>query len=114
MYPGRCHFVPVDVTSTAQVDEMVARTLDTFGRLDGVFNNAGIGGLSPAEHYSDEAFMRVMDINLMGVVHGILPVYPIMIRQQGGHIINTASIAGVTGYATAAAYTTASVVVHPF
>ena len=41
----------------------------------------------------------------MGVVHGILPVYPIMIRQQGGHIINTASIAGVTGYATAAAYT---------
>ena len=107
MYPGRCHFVPVDVTSTAQVDEMVARTLDTFGRLDGVFNNAGIGGLSPAEHYSDEAFMRVMDINLMGVFRVARASLRQMVVQGSGSIVNCASILGLQGQSRTAAYSAA-------
>ncbi|MGI9217959.1 MAG: SDR family NAD(P)-dependent oxidoreductase [Hydrogenophaga sp.] len=67
LYPGRCVFVPVDVTSTEQVDAMVETTVSTFGRLDGVFNNAGIGGICPADSSPDADFLRIIDINLNGV-----------------------------------------------
>lgn len=107
MYPGRCLFVPVDVTSTAQVDAMVARTLDAFGHLDGVFNNAGIGGLSPADHYSDEAFLRVIDINLMGVFRVARAALRQMYIQGSGSIVNCSSILGLLGQSHTAAYSAA-------
>jgi NAD(P)-dependent dehydrogenase (short-subunit alcohol dehydrogenase family) len=54
-------------TSTAQADALIAATVAALGSVDGVFNNAGIGGMSPADTYTDEEFLRVIDINLMGV-----------------------------------------------
>lgn len=106
-YRGRCAFVPVDVTSTAQVDQMVADVLARFGRLDGVFNNAGIGGLCPAEAYGDEDFLRVIDVNLNGVFRVARAALKPMYAQGSGSIVNCASILGVFGQSHTAAYTAA-------
>jgi len=106
-FAGRCLFVPVDVTSTEQVDQMVATTVQHWGRLDGVFNNAGIGGLSPAQDYSDSDFLRVLDINLMGVFRVARAAIRVMYAQGSGSIVNCASILGVFGQSQTAAYTAA-------
>lgn len=106
-YPGRCLFVPVDVTSTEQVDAMVATTVAKFGRLDGVFNNAGIGGLSPADAYTDADFLRVLDINLTGVFRVARAALQPMYAQGKGSIVNCASILGVFGQSGTAAYSAA-------
>ncbi len=106
-HPGRCLFVPVDVTSTEQVDTMVADTVARFGRLDGVFNNAGIGGLNPSETYGDADFLRVIDVNLNGVFRVARAALKPMLAQGGGSIVNCASILGVFGQSQTAAYTAA-------
>lgn len=106
-YPGRCVFLPVDVTSSEQVDELVAQSVARFGRLDGVFNNAGIGGLSPADAYTDEDFMRIVDVNLMGVFRVARAALKVMYAQGSGCIVNCASILGVFGQSQTAAYTAA-------
>ena len=107
MYPGRCQFVAVDVTSTAQVDALVVRTLEAFGRLDGVFNNAGIGGLAPADRYSDADFLHVMDVNLTGVFRVARAALRLMYVQGSGSIVNCASILGLQGQSHTAAYSAA-------
>ncbi len=106
-YAGRCVFIPVDVSSTEQVDRMVADTVQRFGRMDGVFNNAGIGGLSPAQDYTDEDFLRILDINLMGVFRVARASIKVMYAQGSGSIVNCASILGVFGQSNTAAYTAA-------
>lgn len=106
-YPGRCAFLPVDVTSTEQVDALVAAAVGRFGRLDGVFNNAGIGGMSPAEQYPDADYLRVIDINLNGVFRVARAALRQMYAQGSGSIVNCASILGVFGQSATAAYTAA-------
>ena len=86
---------------------MVADTVQRFGRLDGVFNNAGIGGLSPAQDYTDEDFLRILDINLMGVFRVARASIRVMYAQGSGSIVNCASILGVFGQSNTAAYTAA-------
>jgi NAD(P)-dependent dehydrogenase (short-subunit alcohol dehydrogenase family) len=106
-YPGRCLFLPVDVTSTGQVDQLIAATVAQLGRLDGVFNNAGIGGMSPADHYADADFLRVIDINLIGVFRVARAALRQMYQQGGGSIVNCASILGVFGQTMVAGYSAA-------
>lgn len=106
-YPGRCEFIAVDVTSTEQVNRLVDETLARFGRLDGVFNNAGIGGMSPAQDYKDEDFLRIIDINLNGVFRVARAALRPMYDQGSGSIVNCASILGVFGQSHTAAYTAA-------
>jgi NADP-dependent 3-hydroxy acid dehydrogenase YdfG len=77
------------------------------GSIDYLFNNAGVTLLGDADLVPFARWKWLLDINLMGVINGILHVYPLMVAQRHGHIISTGSVAGVTGYATAAAYTTA-------
>lgn len=107
LHPGRCIFTPVDVTSTAEVDGMMADALRHFGRLDGVFNNAGIGGMSPATDYADQDFLRIIDINLNGVFRVARAALRIMYAQGSGSIVNCASILGVFGQSMTAAYSAA-------
>ncbi|PUE10935.1 short-chain dehydrogenase [Limnohabitans sp. T6-5] len=107
MYPGCCIFVPVDVTSTDQVDKMVNLTVEAFGSLDGVFNNAGVGGLSPAEQYTDEDFGRVLDIDLVGVFRVARASLRHMYQQGHGSIVNCSSILGLLGQSHTAAYSAA-------
>ena len=106
-YRGRCLFVPVDVGCTEQVDAMVAAAVAKFGRLDGVFNNAGIGGMSPADAYGDSDFLRIIDINLNGVFRVARAALRAMYPQGKGSIVNCASILGVFGQSGTAAYTAA-------
>ena len=106
-YGGRCLFVAVDVTSTEQVNQMIATTVKELGPLDGVFNNAGIGGLNPADSYPDEEFLRILDINLTGVFRVARASLHQMYSQGSGSLVNCASILGVFGQSMTAAYSAA-------
>ena len=75
------------------------------GRIDYLFNNAGIGVGGEIDSYTLDDWNDVFDVNLRGVVHGIQAVYPIMIRQHSGHIVNTASMAGLVAAPGSASYT---------
>ncbi|WP_406622399.1 SDR family NAD(P)-dependent oxidoreductase [Acidovorax sp. SDU_ACID1] len=105
---GRCLFVATDVTDTAQVDALMQRTAQELGGVHAVFNNAGIGGLCPAQDYTDEAFLRIIDINLNGVFRVARAALRHMLGQGGGgSIVNCASILGVMGQTQTAAYSAA-------
>jgi NAD(P)-dependent dehydrogenase (short-subunit alcohol dehydrogenase family) len=85
----------VDVTDFAAMEALVQSTLSNHGRLDYFFNNAGIGIGGEVRLYRIEDWYRVLDVNLRGVVNGIQAVYPVMVGQGYGHIVNTASMAGL-------------------
>jgi len=94
-----------DVTDEAAVAAYVAAALEKFGRIDAFFNNAGIEGeIAPITSYPLAAFRRVLDINVVGVFLGMKYVLPVMLKQNSGSIINTASIAGLIGSSEVAAY----------
>ncbi len=104
----------VDVRDRSAMSQAISRINASSARIDYLFNNAGVTQLGEAYRIPFERWKWVLDINLMGVVHGTHLVYPIMVAQGSGHIVNTASIAGNTGYATAAAYTASKAAVLEF
>jgi NAD(P)-dependent dehydrogenase (short-subunit alcohol dehydrogenase family) len=85
----------IDVTDFAAMDRLVQDTVRSAGRVDYLFNNAGIGIGGEARHYQIEDWNRVFDVNLRGVANGVQAAYPVMLRQGFGHIVNTASMAGL-------------------
>ena len=85
----------VDVTDAVAVQRLVDGTVAREGRLDLLFNNAGIAVFADARDTSLEDWNRLIDVNLRGVVHGVAAAYPLMVRQGSGHIVNTASAAGL-------------------
>jgi NAD(P)-dependent dehydrogenase (short-subunit alcohol dehydrogenase family) len=95
----------VDVTDASAVERLVNDTAERHGRLDYMFNNAGIAIMGHARLMTLADWNKLIDINIRGVVHGVSAAYPLMIRQGFGHIVNTASAAGLlptpggTGYA---------------
>jgi NAD(P)-dependent dehydrogenase (short-subunit alcohol dehydrogenase family) len=91
----RAEAAVVDVTDAGAVRRLVEGTVARHGRLDLLFNNAGIGGGGPVEDLDVAAWRRVVDVDLLGVVHGVAAAYPLMVRQGSGHIVNTASLAGL-------------------
>jgi NAD(P)-dependent dehydrogenase (short-subunit alcohol dehydrogenase family) len=97
--------VPADVTSEDEVAEYVRTAVDKFGTIDVFYNNAGIeGDVAPITNYSLEMFRRVLDVNVVGVFLGMKRVLPVMLKQNKGSIINTASIAGLMGSPHIAVY----------
>jgi len=93
-------YIHADVTREENVQVAVSHTVDVYGRLDCMFNNAGIAGaVGPIESVTVEAFDRTVAVLLRGVFLGIKHAAPVMRAQGGGSIINTASVAAVrTGY----------------
>jgi NAD(P)-dependent dehydrogenase (short-subunit alcohol dehydrogenase family) len=101
----KCVFQRTDVSSEADVAALVARALSEFGRLDVMFNNAGIGGaLGSIEGISVEDWDRTQAVCLRGVFLGIKHSVAPMRAQGGGAIVSTASIAGIDGYPNLHAY----------
>ncbi|MGJ4881657.1 MULTISPECIES: SDR family oxidoreductase [unclassified Bradyrhizobium] len=97
--------VAADVTDEDQVAAYVRQACDRFGTIDVFFNNAGIEGeIKPITAYPLEAFRRVLDVNVVGVFLGLKHVLPVMLKQNRGSIINTASIAGLIGSPQIAVY----------
>ncbi|MGH3811451.1 MAG: SDR family NAD(P)-dependent oxidoreductase [Pseudonocardiaceae bacterium] len=90
--------VITDVSDAAAVDALASRTLDHFGRVDVVVNNAGIapGGAQPLWRTDRRDWQRVLAVNLLGVVHGIQAFVPHLVTAGAGHVVNIASLAGVT------------------
>jgi NAD(P)-dependent dehydrogenase (short-subunit alcohol dehydrogenase family) len=89
-------YLHTDVTNEDDVRDTVKKTLDTWGRLDVMFNNAGIvGAVGPIEGVKVEDFDRTIRVNLRGCFLGIKHAAPVMRRQSSGSIINTASTAGL-------------------
>jgi NAD(P)-dependent dehydrogenase (short-subunit alcohol dehydrogenase family) len=102
---GKAHAIEVDVRSHPSFERAVAEALQQSGQIDYLFNNAGIGVSGEVDSYTLDDWNDVFDVNLRGVVHGIQAVYPIMIRQHSGHIVNTASMAGLVTSAGTTSYT---------
>ena len=88
--------VTADVTKSADVQAYVKAALDTYGRIDCFFNNAGIEGkVAPTADYDEAVFDAVIGVNVKGVFLGLRHVLPEMIRQKRGAVVNTASVAGL-------------------
>ena len=99
--------VPTDVRSADQVAALAAVTLEQFGRVDLVVNNAGVSAMpGPMWSYEVNDWEWVLSVNLWGVVHGVRAFVPHLVAQNSGHVVNTASMAGVSAGPCLGAYTT--------
>lgn len=101
---GKARAAHLDVTKAEDVQKLVEETASEYGRLDYIFNNAGIGIAGEVRDMSLDDWRRIIDINLWGVIYGTTAAYPLMIKQGFGHIVNTASTAGLSGFPTLASY----------
>jgi NAD(P)-dependent dehydrogenase (short-subunit alcohol dehydrogenase family) len=98
-------FVHTDVSSEADVEAMIHLGLSHYGRIDVLFNNAGVEGVqAPTADASLENWQRVIDINLKGVFLGLKHGIRAMLQHGGGSIINNASVAGLVGFPNIPAY----------
>ena len=98
---------PLDVRDAAAVAKLVGDVATEHGLLDYLFNNAGIASMGEELQVTLDDWNKVLDVDLHGVVHGVRAAYPIMVAQGSGHIVNTASVAGLVPAAMEASYTAA-------
>jgi NAD(P)-dependent dehydrogenase (short-subunit alcohol dehydrogenase family) len=101
---GRALVVQVDVAAAAEVERMIGRTMEEFGRVDILCNNAGIGVAAVCHETSESDWDRTMAVDLKGVFLGCKYAIPHMLAQGGGVICNTSSAAGQVGVLNRAAY----------
>jgi 3-oxoacyl-[acyl-carrier protein] reductase len=111
---GAVETVLADVSDVAQVEAVVARAVERFGRLDALISNAGV--LSPngrIHNLSTEDWERAFQVNVLGAVNGIRAAVPVMRTQGSGSIVLTASVSGLTAWSHAAPYcATKAAVIH--
>jgi NADP-dependent 3-hydroxy acid dehydrogenase YdfG len=91
---GKALAVATDVTNSDQVKSLVAASVQKFGRIDVMINNAGLMPLSLIERLKIDDWNRMIDVNIKGVLYGIAAALPHMKKQKSGHIINVSSVAG--------------------
>ena len=103
------NFLPlkVDITSDPEVKAAVRRSIEKFGRLDVIVNNAGYSLVGSMEEVTDAEFRKTIDVNLFGTVNVIRAVMPYLRNQQSGHVINISSNCGYIGFANAGSYAAA-------
>lgn len=94
---GRAVPAHLDVTRAEDVERLVEDTVRDYGRLDYMFNNAGIGVGGEVRDLTLDHWRQAIDVNLWGVIYGTHAAYSVMVRQGSGHIVNTASAAGLVG-----------------
>jgi len=101
---GECIFVEADVSKGRDVKKMVGRAVEVYGRIDVMFNNAGVGLYKPLFETTEEDWDRVIDVNLKGAFLGCRSAANQMLKQGGGVIVNTASEIGLVGAKNYSAY----------
>ena len=102
---GEAIFVKADVSKTADVKALIDKAVQTYGRLDCAYNNAGIEGPVASIHeYPEDSWNRVIDVNLKGVWLCMMYEIPQMLQQGSGAIVNTSSISGLKGSQRWSAY----------
>jgi short-subunit dehydrogenase len=104
---GKATAVALDVRDFPAFDALVRDVVRTRGRLDYLFNNAGIGIVGRAHLYQVDHWNRVIDVNIRGVTNGIQAAYATMVDQGFGHIVNTASLAALMPCPGLASYSAA-------
>ena len=101
---GRAEASVLDVTDAVAFQKLIDNIAIRHSRIDYLFNNAGINIIGEAKDTSLADWRRIVEINLMGVIHGVTAAYPLMIRQGSGHIVNTASISGLAPFPLSVGY----------
>jgi NADP-dependent 3-hydroxy acid dehydrogenase YdfG len=101
---ARAESTELDVRDGAGFATIIASVWARHGRIDYLFNNAGIATVGEVRHQSLDDWNEVVDVNLRGVIHGVASVYPRMIAQGFGHIVNTSSLSGLCALPGGAAY----------
>jgi meso-butanediol dehydrogenase/(S,S)-butanediol dehydrogenase/diacetyl reductase len=102
---GAVETLPADVSEVAEVEAVVGRAVECFGRLDVLISNAGV--LAPngrIHNLATEDWERAFRVNVLGAVNGIRAAVPVMRTQQSGSIVLTASVAGLTAWSHSAPY----------
>lgn len=92
---GKATAVELNVTDSFAVEKVVQDTFARTGRLDYIFNNAGIIIMGAVHQFQIGDWDQIVNVNIRGVIHGIQAAYPVMLRQGFGHIVNTGSMAGL-------------------
>src|SRR5215831_12786552 len=101
---GDAAFVRADVAKDGDVKKMVDFTIDKFGKLDVAFNNAGVEWMGPLDQATEAEYRRVFDINVWGVLNSMRHEIPVMLKNGGGAIVNTSSVAGHVGLPQVSVY----------
>lgn len=100
----RALVVPADVAKSADIDRTVRATIEAFGRIDVLVNNAGFGFSGTVEETTEADMRELMDVNYFGAFNAIRAVLPIMRAQQRGHIVNVSSVVGKFAFPYHGAY----------
>ncbi len=103
---GRAEAVQTDVSQYEQVKKLIDDTFAQYGRLDYMFNNAGFAIVGEVQDLTIEHWEKQLSVNLMGVIYGTTEAYRLMVKQGFGHIVNTASLAGLIGFPSGVPYAT--------
>ena len=101
---GESAFVRGDVAKEADVQAMVKFTVDKFGKIDIAFNNAGVEWKGPLDLATEAEYRRIFDVNVWGVLNSMRHEIPVMLKNGGGAIVNTSSVAGHVGFPQVSVY----------
>jgi NADP-dependent 3-hydroxy acid dehydrogenase YdfG len=92
---GQAIAYQTDVTSQEEVKTLIQGAVDTYGRIDVLINNAGLMAIAPLSDTRTDEWDRMIDINIKGLLYGVAATLPVFQKQNSGHFINIASVAGL-------------------
>jgi NAD(P)-dependent dehydrogenase (short-subunit alcohol dehydrogenase family) len=101
---GDAAFIRTDIAKDTDVKAMIDFTVEKFGRLDVAFNNAGVEWKGQLEQVTEAEYRRIFDVNVWGVLNSMRHEIPVMIKNGGGAVVNTSSVAGHVGLAQVSIY----------
>lgn len=111
---GEALLVIADVTKKSDMEKLVARTLEEYGNVDAIINNAGLMPLSFVKNLKTDEWEKMVDVNIKGVLNGVAAVLPTLIKNKQGHIINISSTAAYRYFPGGAVYCATKAAVKMF